>query len=230
MTSLTWLDYSEQERRQAMEVIDLFREEDTRDELGLGAIRDAFADLLFPGTSTIQTRARYFMFVPWIFRVIEQRRYSSREAAYRSRILHGRLRDGLIAGGEEVGVIGYRAGLHVQRLPSSVYWYGLHRWGILRFEGTEEDYQRRLDVYYRRLDERVLGDAAEALEARPANWDPHLPLPPDEFPSLVTFQLTRKEAEYLIDRVANGAHESLLDVPPDVIGLRALGLCRGSGL
>jgi len=58
MVSLTWLDYSEQERRQAMEVIDLFREEETRDELGLGTIRDAFADLLFPGTSTIQTRAR----------------------------------------------------------------------------------------------------------------------------------------------------------------------------
>lgn len=58
MVSLTWLDYSEQERRQAMEVIDLFREEETRDELGLGTIRDAFADLLFAGTSTIQTRAR----------------------------------------------------------------------------------------------------------------------------------------------------------------------------
>ncbi len=40
-----------------MEVIDLFGEDDTRDELGLGTIRDGFADLLFPGTSTIQTRA-----------------------------------------------------------------------------------------------------------------------------------------------------------------------------
>lgn len=40
------------------EVIDLFREHDTRDELGLGVICDALADLLFPGTSTLQTRAR----------------------------------------------------------------------------------------------------------------------------------------------------------------------------
>lgn len=119
MPSLTWLDYSEQERRQTMEVIDLLREEDTRDELGLGTIRDAFADLLFPGTSTIQTRARYFLFVPWLYRDIERQGLVGHEAAHRSRWLHGRLRNGLIAGGEEVGVIGYRAGLHVRRLPSS---------------------------------------------------------------------------------------------------------------
>ena len=74
MTSFTWLDYSEHERRQAMEIIDLFGEDETRDELGLGTIRDAFADLLFPGTSTIQTRARYFLFVPWVFLELEQKK------------------------------------------------------------------------------------------------------------------------------------------------------------
>ena len=38
-------------------IIDLFRERDTIDELGLQAIWDAFAELLFPGTGTVQTRA-----------------------------------------------------------------------------------------------------------------------------------------------------------------------------
>lgn len=33
-----------------LDVIDLFNEQDTRDEIGIGAIRDAFADRLFPGT------------------------------------------------------------------------------------------------------------------------------------------------------------------------------------
>ena len=56
-STFTWLDHSEHERRQMLDVIDLFRERDTRDELGLGTIRDAFADLSFPATSTIQTRA-----------------------------------------------------------------------------------------------------------------------------------------------------------------------------
>src|SRR3954464_2212072 len=102
MTSFTWLDYSEHERQQAMEVIDLFREEDTRDELGLGTIRDPLSDLLFPGTSTIQTRARYFLFIPWIYNELQRRRIPAREFSDRLRKYQGKLRDALIEGGEEV--------------------------------------------------------------------------------------------------------------------------------
>jgi hypothetical protein len=57
MSAFVWLDYSERERRKMLDVVDLFREHDTRDELGVGSVRDAFADMLFPGTSTIMTRA-----------------------------------------------------------------------------------------------------------------------------------------------------------------------------
>ena len=57
---LAWLDYSERDRKRALDVVGLLREPSTVDELGLGPVRDAFADLLFPGASTIQTRARYF--------------------------------------------------------------------------------------------------------------------------------------------------------------------------
>ncbi len=62
---LAWLDYSDHERRKSLDVIGLFREEYTRDKLGIDSIRDRLADALFPGTSTIQTRARYFLFIPW---------------------------------------------------------------------------------------------------------------------------------------------------------------------
>jgi hypothetical protein len=54
----SWVDFAEEDRRKMSEVIALFSEKDTRDELGIGGSRDAFADLLFPATSTIQTRAR----------------------------------------------------------------------------------------------------------------------------------------------------------------------------
>jgi hypothetical protein len=67
MTStFTWLDYSERDRRRMMDVVSLFTEPDTVDELGLGTVRDAIADLLFPGTSTIQRGARYLLFIPSI--------------------------------------------------------------------------------------------------------------------------------------------------------------------
>ena len=38
------------------------------DELGLGQIRDALSDTLFPGTSVLLTRARYLLFVSWFHR------------------------------------------------------------------------------------------------------------------------------------------------------------------
>jgi len=73
-STFSWVDFAEDDRRKMSEVIALFREQDTRDELGLGGIRDTFADLLFPATSTIQTRARYFLFIPWVYQELERRR------------------------------------------------------------------------------------------------------------------------------------------------------------
>ena len=75
-SQISWLDYSEYERRKTLDMIDLFREKGTRDELGIGLIRDALANLLFPGTSTVQTRARYFLFIPWMYGDLENRRIS----------------------------------------------------------------------------------------------------------------------------------------------------------
>jgi hypothetical protein len=72
---LAWLDYSERDRKRALDVVGLLREPSTVDELGLGPVRDAFADMLFPGTSTIQTRARYFLFVPWQYAELERLRF-----------------------------------------------------------------------------------------------------------------------------------------------------------
>ncbi len=53
-------------------ILALFQVRETRDELGLGAVRDSFADQMFPGTSTIQTRLRYMLFVPWMYRRFEE--------------------------------------------------------------------------------------------------------------------------------------------------------------
>lgn len=36
--------------------------------MGIGTIRDQIADVLFPGTSTLITRAKYYLLVPCIIR------------------------------------------------------------------------------------------------------------------------------------------------------------------
>ena len=46
--------------------------DNTLDELGFGILRDAFADVFFPGTNTIMTRTRYLVFVPALCLVVEK--------------------------------------------------------------------------------------------------------------------------------------------------------------
>ena len=71
MSFLSWIVFDEVERQGARRLMALFEEKESRDELGLGPIRDSIADHLFPGTSTIQTRVRYMLFVPWIYSMVE---------------------------------------------------------------------------------------------------------------------------------------------------------------
>ena len=65
---LGWIDFSKEDRQKAFDVINLLSEQGAVDELGIGVIRDAFANYFFPGTSTIQTRAKYFLIVPYMLR------------------------------------------------------------------------------------------------------------------------------------------------------------------
>src|ERR1700674_5365187 len=84
-SSFAWLDCSARERRTMLEVVDLFREKGTVDELGLGTIRDAFADRLFPGTSTLHSRTRYCLFIPWLSQRIEAENTKSADVDVRAR-------------------------------------------------------------------------------------------------------------------------------------------------
>src|SRR5690242_7217552 len=138
----TWVDFAEDDRRKMSDVIALFREQETRDELGLGGIRDTFADLLFPATSTIQTRARYFLFIPWIYQDLERRRTVPGDVERLARRDEIRLIQALKKGGETDGIIGTLAEDRLARLPSSIYWAGLGRLRIRRFPGSQEQYHR----------------------------------------------------------------------------------------
>ena len=212
MSSLTWLDYSEQDRRRAFEVIDLFRETSTVDELGLGSVRNSYSDLFFPGTSTVQTRACYFLLVPWTFLRLERLGFSSSEVARRARRAELNLSRRMLAGNDTQGVFGSQAGDALKRLPSEVYWGGLRSWGICTFPGHKWGYFRSLDGFYRRGNRfRSTPRDAEGRRAPPANWHPHLPAPPSGFPyENVSVALRFEDAEYLRDRIQARHPETLL--------------------
>jgi hypothetical protein len=213
MSSLvSWLDFSEQERLKMIEVVSLFKERDTRDEMGLGQIRDGFADLFFPGTTTLQTRARYFLFVPWIYRYYEQRGEPSasieRKVRKREIALIWALKDM-----NEDGVIGQVSGASLHRFPASIYWNGLRRWEILRLKRTQHQYHKSLNHYYQQTRIVPASESAEAVTDISYNWDPTLPNQPDGFPQQIkniTFDLSPEEADYLRERLLYSCTTSLL--------------------
>ena len=209
-SSLTWVDHDAQARERSLRVLALFNEKDTRDELGLGAIRDSFADQLFPGTSTIQTRLRYFLFIPWIYRKLEAARVPSSKFGVQARKLELALVAPLMAGDDQAGIFGKEAGGALKRLPSAVYWAGLASWGIRRFDLSQEQYHRSVDLLYRKRTRQVAHLAEGADGGLTQTWHPRLPPPPQGFPEGLDFRLERHEADFLRDRIAMQHPGSLL--------------------
>lgn len=206
-TLFKWLDTSQRDRRRALDVIDLLSIQETRDELGIGSIRDALADQLAPGLSTIQTRARYFMFVPWAYQVLRKRAVRGAEVASALRKLELDLRDALAASDDTDGTVGIRAGRAVQRLPSSIYWHGLEVLGIRRLSGSMDALERKWSRS--EAPARAGGDREESVRPAPV-WDLHLPAVPPQFPAGATFALAQEEASYLRERFRQRAPDSLV--------------------
>lgn len=186
-----------------LDVVELFREQDTRDELGIATIRDAFADLLFPGTGSLQTRARYFLFTPWIYLDLERKGVTAARIEGRARQEEAKVIDALKANeGAAQGVIGAVAGAAIRRLPSSIYWLGLSKWGILLFPASQDVYHRSLDRFYERQGTGLTTDDGEALDrVGRRNWGSAIPPRPEGFPENAAFALTRAEATYLQEQV-----------------------------
>ena len=51
--NIGWIDFSDNDRKKTMDVLRLFQEQGAVDELGIGIIRDGFANYFFPGTSCL---------------------------------------------------------------------------------------------------------------------------------------------------------------------------------
>lgn len=209
MSFLQWLDTSERDRRKMLDVIDLFSQKETVDELGVGSIRDTVADWLAPGTSTIQTRARYFFFIPWMYLDLERRRTPAESVAKTARAFEVKLSPVLAKSKDGRGTIGKQAGAALKRLPSAVYWSGLKQLGFRLFAGSQDRYHRLFGALARDARRDDANDLAET-EHLSGNWNPHIPRPPADFPDHASLALTRSEAEFFAERLELHARGSLL--------------------
>lgn len=209
-STLAWIDHDTTAHERAKRILALFQERGTVDQLGLGGVRDSFADLFFPGTSTIQTRLRYFLFVPWIYRRLEEEQVPSNRIGVVAREREVALIEPLLSEDED-GVFGRTAGGDLKRLPSEIYWGGLASWGIRRFDASQAQYHRGIDELYRRR-KRSGRDHAEDgdLEAPEVTWHPEVPQPPEDFPESASLSLSEEEAAFIRDRIVTEHPSSLL--------------------
>lgn len=132
---LGWVDFSREDREKVLDVMNLLQEQGAVDEIGIGLVRDAFANLFFPGTSTVQTVAKYFLIVPYVLKEATEGRYGSDYAKILRRIDQEEKDCGIRlmqnCPGEE-GIIGRRVLPRnwVARKPSNIYWSGIRTYGI----------------------------------------------------------------------------------------------------
>ena len=154
MGGLGWIDFSPDHRARVATVLELLKPEGRVDELGIGVIRDALSDSMFPGISTIQTRAKYFLIVPRIFKEY-QTRYTNKNSRPKLqdylrerenhiiRTLAEKYKDDEEPGIYGITLVGTRREL--VRKPSSIYWTGLRLFRIIRTDLSLTEYLAQHD-------------------------------------------------------------------------------------
>ncbi|WP_281283424.1 DUF6361 family protein [Modestobacter excelsi] len=198
-STLRWLDFSAEEQRRTREMLRLFEEKESRDELGIGQVRDAFSDLLFPGTSVLLTRARYFLIIPWCGQYADSTAHYRRGRQTLDMVERKALVALKAAAPGEPGIIGAYAGTAVKNLPSVLYKQALERYGIAR-PAVESGVLAEEGV-----GEHVTRDA-------PGQWVSSLPAAPSGFPDAIDggVRLSREEARWLQDQITAATPDSYL--------------------
>ena len=219
----SWVDFSEKEKNKMYEIIEAISDPDTRDELGISPIRDYFANLMFPGTSTLHTRIKYMLFVPWSYKIIEEENLYEQDAAERMRELEIELIKTLKRKNNQTGIIGQRSGADLSRTPADIYWTGLKKWGILQLNVSRNDYHNFLKVYHKKniedynFENDYQINDYNYFNERIQLWDPTLLEKPKDFPKNADLNLEYTEAEYLKEKIKqNCSHtvmSEVLDLP-----------------
>lgn len=195
---VAWLDFSEDQQQKILESLKSFESKDTVDDLGLGSIRDSISGILFPGTSVLQTRARYFLFIPWIFQ--EAYRKNPQKMVSKARDLELKLIEALAQSSDTSGVIGIQRKTALKTVPSSIYWSGLQKFGIFKLHGRSIQQFGKL---VQRKSEETEFEGEFAGGGSPF-WV-EMPSPPEDFRNLISaeLRLTSEEARWLAERICS---------------------------
>ncbi|MDF2883028.1 MAG: hypothetical protein K0R54_3585 [Clostridiaceae bacterium] len=208
MIKLGWIDFSNEDREKVMSVLDMMKEKGAVDELGIGIIRDRLADHLFPGSSTIQTRAKYFFIVPWCIMELEKRNIKPNNFKKDLDKLEIEIIYKLLEGGEDLrGIIGQDSKDNLKRKPSSIYWNGLRLYKICPHDVSLSQYieifnelkkrQRKIKLKEKKDDD--IGDDKDAASLGEINNTWQTVIPRDNWLNELNIKLSKEEGEFLKD-------------------------------
>lgn len=212
-----WVDYSGQERAAIKGLLDLLKESSTLDELGVGIVRDSISNLLYPGTSVLHTRAKYYILIPELFKKAMNDNNTTGKAV-RDKIeddqdeIAKALRRAIDeeTGKKAAGIIGGRSDKPVKLKPARIYWNGLRTMGILCNPALSYDdacnavavyNKRKQNIEVKKESDDEAGDAQDALSS-----DFNLFTAPcgetiEHFLQNPTLHLTKDEAIYLKEQM-----------------------------
>lgn len=223
MASIGWIDFSPTHRNRIGSVLDLLRPEGMVDELGMGTMRDALANQLFPDISTIQTRAKYFFIIPYILYEYQTAKPAQRRNKTPSKYLEDKEYEIMWQLAEKYnyvegnGVIGIskKKPYKIVRRPSAIYWNGLYTYHFIDTHGlaAESFLKQALNpsmeslLSYVPLGDDSAGDDGDAefenffrIKVSPKlNWNENL-----------TVELHKDEAEFFHDRIISIAKKKLI--------------------
>lgn len=221
MSSLGWIHFSSEHRDKVRTVLDLLKKRGVVDELGIGVIRDAFADRMFPGISTIQTRAKYFTLVAYRVRAFIERS-GNRESLENYLSFHEkRDRIKLVENHGKAGELGIVGGTFGQdwdqdviRKPSSIYWNGLRTFGFIKPDISLSEFSARLSKGKTPLKDILRGSKDDDGDASQAWEDQHprvtIPSPDPQYWETLKIHLTPDEARLLRQHITDQEPDSLI--------------------
>lgn len=222
MAQIGWIDFSPDHRDRVAAVLEMLKPEGMVDELGIGTIRDAFADRMFPGISTIQTRAKYFFIVPYILYQYQLLPIAQQKREIPGKYLERREYEIMWDLAEKYkdekgsGVIGItkRKPEKIMRRPSAIYWNGLSVFKLINSGGFGVDsfLKSRSELSESITAEPPMGDDSpkDDVDAEYINrFELMLPYDHDWLTSL-TLDLTKSEAKLLSDRIRSTGENHLI--------------------
>ncbi len=214
---------------QAQQIMAFCTEKGAVDELGIGRIRDAFSNALFPGISSLQTRAKYFTVLPLIYESLAKGKWKDVQEVRNALRLKDKDLAALLNASQDPygGIVGasfVKTDKMVKYDASYIYAGGLQTFGIIDNPNNVQISKLIFDASKKRRETDITTDEATESLHQARYWSI-----PDtyDWEKGCRITLTKSEADFLKRKICSapivkGGHTLLVPMLRCGIGAKEL--------